>query len=883
MTNTPNNQRTHYALGIAATIIVAWILGPLLFHSHIPAFRDGYHFYWPQAVWLEASQQSGVYFPKWNFDEGLGASVTGQPTWQLYYPLRAIWFVPGLSLEKRNGLFLVVHVLLAALGIYRTARSLSLNQPASTLAAVSYALCCPVLFQVNNLVYLCSATWIAWAMQSILRLALGNNHDWRIQQHWAIFTLELLTLGALMTLCGDPHATVNFALLLLFAAAWRAISLLRNRSHGNRSQATATLEADNVATGNPQPNSNDCDSSKPASYAASVWRIAKIALQVAVVGLAVWQSFLTLKWVEVSSRSSATVEIQDSYDIAISPILSDVKKNQTHSRFDFSLSPWNLPSMVMPTWAGHFQPDNSRWVQAIPSEGRMWMPSMYQGFLPLMFAFSAVFLFWFPGSQASIRNVIGVIALLSLLAAMGNYSIAWTLRSLLQSVHLNDLAQQLPGDDSGSLYGLLVSIVPGYDSFRYPAKWSVWFAACLSLLAGIGLNCWVVNRFAAKWSASNHSSMGFKSKRIVYLILTWAICVGAIVTLGRVYREPLESWLQTYSDPLAGYPNVDASLRTVIQGMLHPAIVLLVGLATWKLVTSQRLISKWFTVTARVKEEVKEELKAGGSPAHRCAGVPDRTFLDTCTCFRGNGAAWLVVALTTVDLASISPQWLTTIESPKLILEVDRGNSEVYPTMTGLTRVWANTSRAEIGMISQESSPTMQDSLELQQQFLQGKLGLLAGDNFNALHASGAIEPQATVAIRRWLQRKDTLQADQPELDQILAALAVSNRLVWQSTNQGDKLVWQKVKNVKPLCELVATSILEPTTSSVYWRLENVDELVIQVQTDKEAVLLIRQFNDGVWKLTDEHLLSYSIAPNELWVTCQISPGSHTLRLSRAR
>jgi hypothetical protein len=860
MTNAPNNQRTNYALGIIATIIVAWILWPFLFQSHVPAFRDGYHFYWPQAVWLEASQQSGVYFPKWNFDEGLGASVTGQPTWQLYYPLRCIWFIPWLSLEQRNGLFLAIHVLLAALGIYRTARSLNLNQPASTLAAVAYALCCPVLFQVNNLVYLCSATWIAWAMQSILRLALGSKHAWRFQQHWAGFALEILTLGALMTLSGDPHAAVNFALLLLLAAVWRAFNLFRHRRRSNQTQAIATTEADNADADTLHPSSMDHDNVRPASYAAYVRLTLKIALQVAVVGLAVWQSTLTLEWVAVSSRSAATVKMQDSYDRAINSILGEVKKNQTHSRFDFSISPWNLPSIAMPTWAGHFQPDNSRWVQAIPSEGRMWMPSLYQGFLPLLFAFSAVFLFWLPDSQASIRNVLGVIALLSLLAAMGNYSIAWALRSLLQLIHLNDLAQLLPGDDSGSLYGLLVSIVPGYDSFRYPAKWSVWFAASIALLAGMGLNCWPVERVTA-----NRSITSAISQRIGYLSLAWIISIGAIVTLGQVYREPLESWLRTYPDPLAGYPSYDASLRAVVRGVLHPAIILLRGLATWKLWTIRRSIPKWLRRTEKA-------LKAGGTPAH-----PARI------CFPGHGAAWLVVALSTIDLASISPQWVTTVESQTFFAEVDGGHFEILPKIAGLTRVWANTSRADIGMISQATEPTMKDSLELQQQFLQGKLGLIAGDNLNALHASGAIEPQATVTLRRWLQRNDTLQSNQPELDQILAALAVSHRLVWQPSNGGGKLVWQSVKQVKPLCELDTTNNPEPAKSNVRWRIENVDELVIEVQVDKEAILMIHQLNDGLWKLTDDHMQSYSIPPTELWVTSPISAGSHTLRLSRVR
>lgn len=869
MTNTLSNQRTNYAIGIAATIIVAWILWPFLFLSHVPAFRDGYHFYWPQAVWLEACQQSGVYFPKWNFDEGLGTSVTGQPTWQLYYPLRIIWFIPGLSLEQRNGLFLAIHFLLAALGIFRTARSLNLNQPASTLTAVSYALCCPVLFQVNNLVYLCSAAWIAWAMQSILRLALGSKHVWRVQQHWADFVFEILTLGALMTLCGDPHATVNFALLLLFATAWRTVGLLRNRRHSNQTQATVTVEADNIDKETRPPKSTDRNNSRSTSYAACIWMTSRIALQVVVVSLAIWQSFLAFEWVGVSSRSSTTVKVQDSYDASVQEILRDAKRISSHSRFDFSLSPWNLPSITMPTWAGYFQPDNSRWVQAIPSEGRMWMPSMYQGFIPLLFAFSAMFLFWLPESQASIRNLLGVIAVLSLLAAMGNYSLVWALRSMLQLVHLNDLAQLLPGDDRGSLYGLLVSIVPGYDSFRYPAKWSVWFAASLALLAGIGLNRLPVERLSANRSITNAIS-----RRIGYLILAMMMSAGLIVTLGRIYREPLESWLRTYPDPLAGYPTVDASLRAVVRGVLHPAIILLLGLVAWKLWINRHRITKRL-----FKTEIDQ--KAGGTPAHRCEDVPARMCSRARRCFRGHGVAWLVVSLSTIDLASIAPQWLTTVESKTLFAKVDRVHFEIPPEMAGQTRVWANTSRADIGMICQDLEPTMQESLVLQQQFLQGKLGLLAGD-LNALQASGAIEPQATVTLRRWLQRNDSLQSDQPEVDRVLAALAVSHRLVWQPS-KGGKLVWQNVKNVRPLCELVTTSVLDPIKSSLNWRIDNVDELVIEVRVETDATLLIRQFNDDRWELTDDQLQSYPIATTELWVACQISPGSHTLRLSRTR
>lgn len=177
----------------------------------------------------------------------------------------------------------------------------------------------------------------------------------------------------------------------------------------------------------------------------------------------------------------------------------------------------------------------------------------------------------------------------------------------------------------------------------------------------------------------------------------------------------------------------------------------------------------------------------------------------------------------------------------------------------------------------------MQDSLVLQMQFHQGKLGLLAGEGLNTLHASGAIEPQATVSLRRWLQRNDTLQSNQPELDQILAALAVSHRLVSQPSKDGGKLIWQKVKQSRPLCELITTNNPDPAKSSVNWRIENVDELVMEVNAEDDAVLVVRQINDGGWKIEDAHLKPYPIELSELWVTCQMGPGTHTIRLTRVR
>jgi hypothetical protein len=125
---------------------IAWLLSPFWLDSQIPAFRDGFHFYIPQAVWLDACYDRGEYFPQWNPNEGLGSSVAGQPTWQLYYPLRAIWFVPGLNLTQRFALFVAVHLLLAVGGMLRVGKELQLVPTARWLSAVAFRSAVPCCF-----------------------------------------------------------------------------------------------------------------------------------------------------------------------------------------------------------------------------------------------------------------------------------------------------------------------------------------------------------------------------------------------------------------------------------------------------------------------------------------------------------------------------------------------------------------------------------------------------------------------------------------------------------------------------------------------------------------------------------------------------------------
>jgi hypothetical protein len=204
-------------------------------------------------------------------------------------------------------------------------------------------------------------------------------------------------------------------------------------------------------------------------------------------GLLAVQALHTWEWLRLSNRTAGVLASRvDSLHPEIDSILRDTSLVKSQRVFDFSLSPWNLPTLVFPTWAGSYQPANSRWVSAIPSEGRMWVPTLYAGIWPLLF----VVLACRKSSGCELqRRFLCWLLVLSLLAAMGNYSVGWLWRNLMDSIGANAAGLWLGSDTKASLYGWL-TLLPGYDAFRYPAKWLVFSTASLALLSGIGLD-WI--------------------------------------------------------------------------------------------------------------------------------------------------------------------------------------------------------------------------------------------------------------------------------------------------------------------------------------------------------------------------------------------------------
>ncbi len=121
--------------------------------------------------------------------------------------------------------------------------------------------------------------------------------------------------------------------------------------------------------------------------------------------------------------------------------------------YDFAIAPWHLGTMLLPNCMGSFVGEHTRWVEMLPMEPRMWVPSLHFGSVGFVLLILGL---WYR-RKIPLAAVCGlVIALVSALGWWGGLQVVWN--------------------------GLL----PWYDHFRYPAKWLTIACWCGALLVGGG-------------------------------------------------------------------------------------------------------------------------------------------------------------------------------------------------------------------------------------------------------------------------------------------------------------------------------------------------------------------------------------------------------------
>ncbi len=568
------------------------LTAPLLTGRAELAFRDGASYYQPQDHFLRREWLAGR-FPLWNPWENGGVDMSADPSYGLFYPPKLLLLLPA-QWPIPYHVYLVSHLVLALVTLVSGLRQTGRSRWACSVAAAAYAAGGHVLSQVHNPVYLISAAW--------LPLAWFGLQTWLEQRATRGLVAGSAAL-AMMVLGGDPQTAVHFLLIAAVLTAlrsWQASSRFSNQggssrmpdwTHGAARLSVLVLLATGLSAVQLLPGSLASRSSYRSLYERprSIW------------------SRLT------STRDDVR---PDTHSVRCA---APVWASHDRQIYKFSVAPWRWVELVWPNVGGRFVPRYSRWFDAIPGEGQCWSLSLYMGLLPILAASFSVRLF---GGTVRRRRATWVVAI-SAAAALGHYGIIWLVDEVRTAIGTPAPTSWSP--HVGGLYWLLVQTVPGYNLFRYPAKWWSFTALGVALLAATGVD-----------AAIRHPVM-LRSR--CHGILVASLGIASLVGIFWSHIEPW--WKTAATDPFFAPLSVSAARDDLLSALGHAAIVAIVlsWMLTWKrhrpaallLLTLLELgwANQWLIITAPIRPAV--EHGATGRLAQRYRGrvfrAPSRLFL----------------------------------------------------------------------------------------------------------------------------------------------------------------------------------------------------------------------------------------------------------------
>ncbi|MDO5567138.1 MAG: hypothetical protein Q4G59_10820, partial [Planctomycetia bacterium] len=233
--------------------------------------------------------------------------------------------------------------------------------------------------------------------------------------------------------------------------------------------------------------------------------------------------------------------------------------------YSFSVIPYHFMDLLWPNFGGKGFPENGKWDPYAVG----WFNSMYMGAFVFLLALTAVRLRLkkrnasrnnsthsaIHNPQRSFRCTIAVWAtwtfIITALASLGGYGPCWLWRIL--AARGNTPWMIGDGDPVGGMYWFFTVFLPGFESFRYPAKMTVLASFALAILAGIGWDC-----CRQKKSLLKLCSWGIG----LSLFALFFVCVSG-VRLFEISNIP-DTFLGAYN-PQAALSNVRSSLiQTVI-------------------------------------------------------------------------------------------------------------------------------------------------------------------------------------------------------------------------------------------------------------------------------------------------------------------------------
>jgi len=287
-------------------------------------------------------------------------------------------------------IYVMAHVILAAWTSYRLARHFGSSVEAAGVASLSYAFSGNVLFQYCNVPFLVGASWLPAAILAADRMLVERRLRWAV---WFGIVLALMVLG------GDPQTAYHAGLLSVLYALWlwrrergaagtplslwervrvRAACVLRffrrqsslSRSEGEGAETPGKPGRYAIHRAGAVHRAGTARLSSfsrlPSSFLVRGPLLLGAAALVALI-LAAVQVLPSAEFSRLSDRSGQWSQA----------LLSRHSEPGTHldSVYHFSVGPWRLAEYVWPNWSGRQFPIHRRWLEILPAEGRVCVPS----------------------------------------------------------------------------------------------------------------------------------------------------------------------------------------------------------------------------------------------------------------------------------------------------------------------------------------------------------------------------------------------------------------------------------------------------------------------------------------------------------------------------
>ncbi|MGI8978806.1 MAG: YfhO family protein [Pirellulaceae bacterium] len=550
-------NRWPWHIWLLVLLPVAALFGPVLLTDRSFAMRDAAHFYHPLFEWTTSEWSAGR-VPLWNPHENCGVPVLADASSSVFYPGKLMFALP-LDFTLSYKLYVIGHLVLAAVGSYLLARHWKSNQVAAGAAALAYACGGNVVFQYCNVVFLVGAAWLPFAALAADRMLHGQS--WRA-------AVALGVVLALMILGGDPQAAYHVLLmtgLYALVLAWMAKPQEKSSTAGiwqrwKSSQfgrhmlllGLAAVAGFLLSAIQVLPSSEASKESERAAYRRprSIYEAAAFANDI---------------------RAGRLAHIEQPWPEITHGLIGPPDPTTHHERaYYFSVGPWRFAELIWPNVSGRMFPTHRRWLSLWPAEGRIWTPTLYMGLIPLLLSLAQLRL----RSGDERTRWLSWLVLLFTLGSLGWYGLGWIAREFCTLVLRMD-AEKFPfGSQVGGVYWLMTTLLPTYVSFRYPAKLLVVSSLALSQLAAFGWDRLFAEqrgRFVKVLTWLGGTSAGL-------LVIAWgaATWLGTLLAPGSKdspLKERVAGFLRQHADSSLGPFDWRGSSTDVQLALFHTTVI----------------------------------------------------------------------------------------------------------------------------------------------------------------------------------------------------------------------------------------------------------------------------------------------------------------------